>query len=158
MKNRSNLLFYVLVLVVLALIGFLFSNKNEVVVLPNANNNSSSSADGLQSNSPWVWQKTTYGDGSVVTANNPEKFILTFESADKLSSTTDCNNLSGSYQVNGQNLTISQLTSTLMYCENSQESVYSQMLQDTNSYDIKNSDTLELKLKTNGGVATFVNY
>ncbi len=158
MKNSKNLVTYILVFVILAMIGLLFSFKNEVVVVrtPDISNNTTS--DALLDQGPWMWQKVTYNDGNSVTANDPENFILAFEPSNRLSSTTDCNNLAGEYSVDGQNLSITNLASTMMYCDNSQESTYSQMLQDVSQYQIASDGTLELKLKTNGGVAVFTNY
>ena len=36
--------------------------------------------------------------------------------------TTDCNNFSGSYKVDGNQLTFGEFAATMMYCEGSQES------------------------------------
>ena len=53
----------------------------------------------------WKWVNTTYSNGSTVASPDPAKYTLRFDQATKrFIFTADCNNGSGSYTVDGQNL------------------------------------------------------
>ncbi len=83
----------------------------------------------------WVWSQTRIGSDfknpdSVISPDDPNKFTITFSSDGKISGTTDCNNFSGTYSVDGETIEFGSLMSTLMYCENSKEQVFLKMLSD----------------------------
>ncbi|MEX0931843.1 MAG: META domain-containing protein [Candidatus Paceibacterota bacterium] len=102
----------------------------------------------------WVWKSTRLLDGSEVVAPSGERFVLTFNKKGEVGSSTDCNGLGGNYVVDGEVISFSQFISTMMYCEGSLESTYSQQLMLANSYAIK-GDTLTLMLNRDYGVMEF---
>lgn len=103
----------------------------------------------------WVWQMAEYNDGRTITPNRPGAFTLTFLSSGEVQVGTDCNNMGGGYEVDDDQITFGQMRSTLMYCEGSQESEFSQLLADTTSYQFTNRGELVLNLKSDSGTVTF---
>lgn len=104
-------------------------------------------------NTAWQWQQTLNADQSLTTPNDPTQFILQFEE-ETFSSQTDCNNLFGSYQVDGEVLSLGPIAATRMACPASQEMEYSQALQQVNAHVIL-GDTLTLILARDAGAMTF---
>ncbi len=105
----------------------------------------------------WVWQYATRRDGEKFVPRNTAAFVLTFakESEGVFSSTTDCNQMGGSYTKSGNTLMFGQMMSTLMFCENSQESDYAAFLSDTAEYQFTSKGELILILKDGLGTMTF---
>lgn len=105
----------------------------------------------------WVWQYATRRDGEKFVPRNAGAFVLTFADANEgvFSSTTDCNQMGGSYTQSGSTLTLGQMMSTLMFCENSQESDYAAFLSDTAEYQFTSKGELILILKDGLGSMTF---
>jgi heat shock protein HslJ len=103
----------------------------------------------------WYWVKTSYNDDSIHTPTVPDVFSLVFQTDGKLIVTTDCNNMRGNYQVMNHRLNIEQLISTRMYCENSQEQLFANMLQNVNSYFFTSHGKLVLELKYDSGAMIF---
>lgn len=99
----------------------------------------------------WVWVETVQEDGTGITPNEPDAFTLTFTATGRVSGTTDCNNFSGQYEIDGDELTIGPLAATLMYCEGSQEQHFTSSLavakyitiDDTGQMRIKAADESE---------------
>lgn len=103
----------------------------------------------------WVWNKTTMSDGKVTTPVKSDAFVLTLADDGMLSSTTDCNSLRGSYEILPDNgIKISELASTLMFCEGSQEASYSAQLQQVNSFKRSGAE-LWLMLPFDSGTMIF---
>lgn len=103
----------------------------------------------------WTWYRTNYDDGKEFLPKNPSSFKITFSKDGKFSAKTDCNSVSGQYVVNGQNLSFSQMISTLMYCEGSQESDFVGMLSDVSSYNFTSRGELILDMKSKKGSMIF---
>jgi heat shock protein HslJ len=105
----------------------------------------------------WDWISTTYKDKTVIKPKTAGKFSLTFAmNKGYFSATTDCNGISGYYVPGKDNsLKLSEMMSTMMYCEGSQEGEFSQMLTNTESYGFSSKGELILNLKDNGGSAIF---
>lgn len=83
---------------------------------------------------PWVWLRTEYKDKPVFVPKETGSFLLTFDSGSTFRAQTDCNGLGGSFAVNGNSLKLSKMMATLMYCEGSDESSFSDMLTNVSSY------------------------
>lgn len=83
----------------------------------------------------WVW-------------NTDPKFSITFTDAGTFSATTDCNNMSGSYNVEMGSLSFDEVASTLMYCEGSRESEFGKILASTQSYRFTTKGELVLDIRT----------
>jgi len=103
----------------------------------------------------WTWQRTELTGGEVVTAPEGGKFILSFDEDGLVYSTTDCNQLSGSYTKSDDGtIKFSPFAMTKMFCEGSQEGTYAAQLAQTASYTIQ-GDTLHLVLSREVGVMVF---
>jgi len=103
----------------------------------------------------WEWVSARYNDGRTVEPKEPGRFVLTFE-AGSWSARTDCNGVGGEYVVNGTQITFDELIrSTLMYCGESQEVVFQQLLRDNVAYDITTTGSLVFTLKGDGGTVLF---
>ena len=103
----------------------------------------------------WIWEKTVYSDGEEVKPLNIKKFTLAFKDSKTFSATTDCNGVGGEYSVKGSNISFMRMMSTLMYCENSQENVFSLMLAQVQSYHFTSKGELVFDLKFNSGSMIF---
>jgi heat shock protein HslJ len=99
----------------------------------------------------WTWVRTTYADGSVVVPKRAGVFRLTFGADGRVSVATDCNSMGGSYVAKGSTVTFSDMMSTLMYCEGSQEQAFSAMLGDVKEFHIADG-TLSLVFGDGAGV------
>ena len=102
---------------------------------------------------PWTWTKTISAGSVAVTPNKSKAFVLKFTPDGKVTSTTDCNSLGGNYQLASDGiLKITNMISTLMYCQNSQESVYTTALGTTASGVINAQGNLVLTLSDGGSM------
>lgn len=73
-------------------------------------------------------------------------FVISFDaSKNSFSTTTDCNNGFGSFNVEGNNISFGDIASTMMYCEGSFEGTYFEMLSNASTYTLQD-DQLTLKL------------
>lgn len=103
----------------------------------------------------WVWQKAEFNDGRTVVSAKPDAFALTFKEDGSLMVRTDCNNAGGQYATDGTVITFTDMATTLMYCEGSQESEFLQLLSDTSAFHFTNRGELILDLKFDSGTVTF---
>lgn len=101
--------------------------------------------------SEWVWVSAT-SNGSTTVANGGEKFVLDFDKKNRITSKTDCNTIAGSYAAGTTTLTFGALSMTKMFCVDSQETLYAQLLGKTSAYSISGT-TLTLTHDT--GVMVF---
>lgn len=105
----------------------------------------------------WQWTRTIYSDGAVIVPTQANAFIAAFNDQGQFSSSTDCNNTFGQYTLAENNgLSFGPLASTLMFCENSQESEYAKMLANISSYMIAENGNLVLMIKYDSGSMIFV--
>lgn len=104
--------------------------------------------------SSWVWEHTLLKNGERIEAKTGQKFLLSFPSAEKYISSTDCNSVSGNVIVDREVVSFGEGASTKMFCENSQEQEYIRDLLLTNAYSIER-DTLLLNLNRDYGTMTF---
>lgn len=89
------------------------------------------------------WKLTAYGPvDAPVPAVEGVKAGLTFNADGKLTGNSGCNGLSGSYTVEGDQITFSPIASTRMACDQSimeQETAIHQVLTGTASFQIENN-------------------
>lgn len=103
----------------------------------------------------WTWEKNIATDGTVtVTPKKIDAFSFTLKEDSSLSGTTDCNSFFGSFTTNADNLSFGQLGSTMMYCEDAQESTFMQALQNVTKYTFSTT-TKSLILMTASGTMYF---
>jgi heat shock protein HslJ len=103
----------------------------------------------------WVWVGTQYNNDTFITPKKAGIFTLTFKDGKSFSVTTDCNGIGGEYVVSGSKIEFKNMVSTLMYCEGSQESVFSKMLSETQSFALTSTGGLVLILKLDNSTAIF---
>lgn len=103
----------------------------------------------------WTWMKTKYNDDTSVAPKKATAFTLTFAKNGSFSATTDCNTVGGSYTVTGNTITFSKMVSTLMYCDGSQESDFTKMLGEVQSYFFTSKGELVFDLAFDSGTMTF---
>lgn len=98
----------------------------------------------------WVWTRTVAGDGRTVSPNQPLAFTLDFFPEGEFSATTDCNRIGGRYvharEGGGGNIFFSDMISTKMYCEGSQESEFATMLSEAKEFRFTSRGQLILTL------------
>ena len=106
----------------------------------------------------WQWsamQETAPASQSVVP--DPENYTITFNDDGTAAIKADCNDVTGTYKMDGSNLTITLGASTLMACgDASQDSIYLASLSRVSSYAVENGQ-LQLMFPDNGGKMDFNN-
>lgn len=102
----------------------------------------------------WVWVSALYNDGREIIPKQKLAFTLDFLSDGKFSATTDCNRIAGKYVVAGNKITFSDMISTKMFCEGSQESEFAELLSNTSGYHFTGRGQLILDLKFDSGTVT----
>lgn len=110
---------------------------------------------------PWTWLYNTppnpEGDQFV-----PKQgvFIVTFEDDGTFSAKTDCNNMGGEYDIDGDEISIGEISTTLKYCSGSQEQQLADTLSQAETFRIvlieSSVSGRELRLTLEDGtIATF---
>ena len=102
----------------------------------------------------WNWIHTTYNNDTTVKPK-ANKFTLTLKTNKTFSASTDCNGVGGEYTLDGNKVTFVRMMSTMMYCEGSQESDYSKMLSQVQSYMFDSKGELVLSLNYDSGSMIF---
>jgi len=103
----------------------------------------------------WEWINTQYSDDKEIKPTTPKRFILTFNKNKTFSATTDCNTINGEYTVDGNKISFNKTISTLMYCDNSQESIFTKILTETQGYLFTSKGELVLTMKFDSGSSFF---
>jgi heat shock protein HslJ len=103
----------------------------------------------------WTWVKTSYSNDTELTPHNPEAFTLTFTEEGSFSATTDCNEIGGQYTIVDTMISFESMMSTEMFCENSQEQIFSSMLSEIESFTFSEEGFLQFSLKNEKGVSLF---
>ncbi|MDB4983891.1 MAG: heat shock protein [Patescibacteria group bacterium] len=170
MSRNSKLALAILILVIIIVVGFFATRKQmpapvapenispvtETPASPKmpAGTPANGNVSGLTAYA-WYWQRTAMTNDANTNPKPPVKFILKFGSDGHMSSSTDCNGISGTYHVDGEKLTFGPFMSTLMYCEGSQESIYTTQLTNVERYETNQDGGLTLFLKDNSGYMVF---
>lgn len=141
-----------IVVTILALLVVGFYALNSYIYNEKQNGGEIETASLLE-NTEWEWSYTTLLSGKKVSSPNKDKFVL-FLKDGKVTSSTDCNSMSGNYVKDGEVLSFTPFASTKMYCEGSLEGEYSRQLGLTNSYVIS-GDELRLNLNRDYGTMIF---
>ena len=103
----------------------------------------------------WNWMSTVYDSLPDIAPHTLNVFMVTFNDDGTFNLKTDCNNISGVYEVRGQELSMSEKTSTMMFCERSQEREFVEMLMSAESFDFTNDGELIIDVEYSMGVALF---
>jgi len=104
----------------------------------------------------WTWVRTLMNNDTEVVPRATKAFTVTFGNDGKFSITTDCNSGGGSY-VAGKDGSIAfkDMFSTKMYCEGSQESEFTALLNNAATYHFTSRGELILDLKFDSGSVIF---
>lgn len=105
--------------------------------------------------SSWVWKETVMNDDTTITPKKADAFTLTFTEEGMVQGTTDCNNFTGQYSVEGTTLTMGPLAMTRMYCEGSQEAEFVKMLSEPLGFMVTENGQLVLMLPVDSGSVIF---
>jgi heat shock protein HslJ len=103
----------------------------------------------------WVWQKTLYNNDTSIEPKEADAFTITFAEGQRAQIGTDCNRMQARYAVKGNKIEFSELLATRMFCEDSQEQVFADMLGNANAYFFDNRNQLILELKFDSGSMIF---
>ena len=103
----------------------------------------------------WNWISTTSADGAVTSPKTEKQFTLTFKNDNSFSARTDCNGIGGSYQAKGDTIAFTDMMSTLMFCEGSQENEFSKNLSEAERYHFTSKGELVLILQSGSGEMVF---
>ena len=102
------------------------------------------------------WKLIAYGPAESMTpAVTDVEATLTFGNDGTITGNDGCNSIGGKYEVEGKKITFSDLTSTLMACDDArmnQEGAFTQVLNGTAEYEI---DDQTLAITNNGMVLVF---
>lgn len=156
--TKTILLITILALVALAVAGI--TGLNDDGQLFNSDNNAEESPividEGLVT-MLWQWEETIYNNDDVVVPNNDNAFIAQFDNQGVFASTTDCNNVMGTYEiVEPSSLRFGPLAATRKLCPGeNQEQEYTQMLTDITQYMIDEKGQLVLLLQYDSGSMIF---
>jgi len=104
---------------------------------------------------PWTWVRTTYNDGAQLVPNQAGDFAITFASDNTVSIATDCNVMNGNYEVDADQITFGPLLATEMFCEDSAEQDFANMLGQVQSYFFTIKGELVFELKFDSGSSVF---
>jgi heat shock protein HslJ len=103
----------------------------------------------------WAWQRTEYGDGSTVEAEDPSKYTVTFRPDGRAVIVADCNTGSAGYSVDGASLTLQPAAVSLVGCPpGSQDTVFLRDLSRVATF-VFNGDQLVLNLRFDSGNMIF---
>ena len=104
----------------------------------------------------WRWVKTIYNNDTEVEPKEFGVFTLTFnEEEGTVSAQTDCNAIFGPYIVEENKITFGPLAMTRMFCQDSQEQVFADMLNEAQSYLFTSKGELILELPLDTGSVIF---
>ncbi|MDP2705535.1 MAG: META domain-containing protein [Patescibacteria group bacterium] len=103
----------------------------------------------------WTWIRALYNDGREILPKKAGVFTLDFSKDGKFSVKTDCNSMGGTYSANGGQISFTDMMSTKMYCEGSQESEFANLLTNTSGYHFTSRGELVLDLKFDSGSVIF---
>jgi len=157
MKTFLILIGVLLILGTVATFGYQQWNIDTPVPLDPDSENSQTDALDVNSDlySDWIWNSSIDASDKTMTPKDPNRFVLTLGADGRLSSTTDCNSIAGSFVINEEVISVGPLMSTLMACEGETlESLYASQLALASSYTITDN-VLTLQLVKDAGTMTF---
>lgn len=104
-------------------------------------------------NTQWSWEYSDTPEGKV-SAPDGDAFVITLGEDGRVTSTTDCNSMSGSFASDGEILSFGPFAMTKMYCEGSLEGEYARQLSLVASHVIEGRE-LKLVLLKDAGTMIF---
>jgi len=111
--------------------------------------------DGTLTQDVWLWQRSTYADGTTIVCSNPSQYTLAFLENGVYSVQADCNQGNGSYTVDGSQLALQPGPMTRAACPpGSQDTVFLRDLGLVGTY-VFNGENLVLNLQADSGNMVF---
>jgi len=152
----KRILYILIVLIVMILLLVFISRTimnvpGPITNSPDIGNTTGPTRDTLMSKE-WEWEKTTYNDGVSIVPKSPGNFMITFREDNTFSARTDCNAIGGEYRAVGNSLRFSDMISTLMHCEGSQERDFGSMLEKVERYTSLQEGGLLFELRDGNAV------
>jgi heat shock protein HslJ/membrane-bound inhibitor of C-type lysozyme len=92
----------------------------------------------------WVWESALRA-GETVVPKKAGAFSLTFTTDGSVTGTTDCNGFGGNYTKTDNEISLGALRMTLMFCENSEESLFIELVESPLTIVTVTESALELK-------------
>lgn len=92
----------------------------------------------------WVWESAVQG-GETIQPKKADAFSLTFAADGTVRGTTDCNGFGGDYKNSDDEITFGALRMTLMFCENSEEGLFVELIESPLTIVALTETMLELK-------------
>lgn len=161
-RTVSQKLFFVIVLFSMMLVPVvIFFNKTvdqppQVIITPVTQDTeidaTATTPDSLTLHK-WEFLKSEY-ESTEITPKKAGVFTMSFFPDNTVHITTDCNTLNGTFTTQGFSLTFSPLVSTKMYCDDSQETEFTEVLSRVHAYSISENGDLLLSF-AKSGVVTF---
>lgn len=105
-------------------------------------------------NRNWKWVNTVSID-EVIIPQKTGAFSFNLKEDGSVTGTTDCNSFSGKYEISGDKISFNSFVSTLMFCEGSQETIFTASLAEVESYSVNEEKNLVFQLKDNLGSMIF---
>lgn len=99
----------------------------------------------------WKWVKTVMNNGEKVYPKKVGLFSISFMENGSLYGQTDCNGFFGSFKIQDNQIQVGPLASTRKFCEDSQENIFTNSLQEIISFFINEENQLILELKFDSG-------
>lgn len=106
-------------------------------------------------NRVWKWVNTKINNDEIITPKKSDAFSINLKDDGSVDGTTDCNNFFGKYEISGNKISFGELGSTLMFCDGSQENIFTKSLSEIESYFISENNNLILQLKMDTGSMIF---
>ncbi len=104
----------------------------------------------------WVWVKTVMNDGAIITPKKAGVFTTTFSNDGNVGGGTDCNGYFGEYKMGTDgSLEIGPFTGTLMFCEGSQEGVFTKAVGQATQFMVTDKGQMVLMLPYDSGSIIF---
>ena len=161
-RNKIYIGAVFVVIVIIGLMLFVRSGRNNIKEEPieegviDSNEEEVAKDMYIFSGPTWQWYKTEMKDGTTKSpnVNKEDKFSLRFDSEKgMLMVASDCNNSSAIYTSGAANtLEFGEFVSTMMYCEESQEEEFLQMVKNSFRYFFTLSGDLVMVLKNEDGM------
>lgn len=103
----------------------------------------------------WKWIRTVMNNDEVTVPKKQDAFVITFTEDGRFTGTTDCNNFFGQFEIEENKIMIGPVGSTRMYCEDSQEDIFLQFINEVDQYYISDEGLLIFQLKFDSGSMIF---
>lgn len=106
-------------------------------------------------NTTWAWIETIENNDTSIIPKRPGAFSITLTEG-KVTGKTDCNSFFGTYQIGSDGIiSFGPIGSTKMFCEGSQEAVFTDFISKTSRYTLDANNNLVFLLAQDSGSVMF---